>query len=100
MGGPRRNIASGCAVHGDCFTCPLSRCYLEMPDGMDGARREMSAILTDARHEAKVHEHLERATIMLDEGLSVAQAAERWGVTERTVFRYLSRHREHVRDEP
>lgn len=40
---------------------------------------------------------LERAATIFREDISIVEAAARWGVTERTVHRYLTLHREHRR---
>lgn len=99
MGGPRRNIPTGCAVHADCLTCPLSRCYLEMPGRMEEARRELADQREQYRAASRHQMFLDRAAVVFDEGLSTAEASQRWGVTTRTVLRYLSLHREHMRSD-
>lgn len=71
---------TGCEVSPSCLRCPLPRCKHDDPHGVRQQRQQ-------ARD-------LERARIIQAEGLTAAQAAERFGVAERTVFRILERCRD------
>ena len=70
---------TGCEVAGDCLECPLSRCKFDDMQWFIKYRR----MARDLRMAADIH----------GEGLSVAQAAERFSITPRTVFRVLRRCR-------
>lgn len=71
---------TGCEASPSCLTCPLPVCKYDVPGGVRQARR----LQADA----------ERIAVMEREGLMVAEAAERFGITERTMFRILERNRE------
>ena len=70
---------TGCEVAGSCLQCPLSRCKF---DDMEWF----------ARYRRMAHD-LRMAAVIHGEGLSVAQAAERFCITPRTVYRVLRRCR-------
>lgn len=70
---------TGCEVAGDCLECPLSRCKFDDMRWFIKYRR----MARDLRMVADIH----------GEGLSIAQAAERFSITPRTVFRVLRRCR-------
>ncbi|MXZ92765.1 MAG: hypothetical protein F4Z05_15015 [Chloroflexi bacterium] len=78
---PRSDIYhdTGCEVAGSCLQCPLSRCKFD----------DMEWFI---RYRRMAHD-LRMAAIIHGEGLSVAQAAERFSITTRTVFRVLRRCR-------
>ena len=68
-----------CEVAANCLECPLSRCKFDDMDWFVKYRR----MAQDLRMAAVIHR----------EGLSVTQAAERFSITRRTVFRVLNRCR-------
>ena len=70
---------TGCEVAGSCLECPLSRCKFDDMAWFVKYRR----MARDLRMAAAIH----------NEGLSIAQAAERFAITPRTVFRVLNRCR-------
>lgn len=70
---------TGCEVAGSCLQCPLSRCKFDDMEWFIKYRR----MAHDLRMVAVIH----------GEGLSIAQAAERFSITPRTVFRVLRRCR-------
>ena len=75
---------TGCEVARTCLECPLSRCkYDDM------------AWFTTYRRMAR---DLRVATAVHGEGLSIKEAAERFSVTPRTVFRILNRCRHAMRE--
>lgn len=51
------------------------------------------------RGESRTSLALERAATIFREGISIPEAAARWCVSERTVLRYLTLHRDHRRDD-
>ena len=66
---------NGCEIAPSCLECPLPRCHEELGGGIGQARRQLAV--------------LERAADIAAAGMSPAAAAERYGVSERTVFRWL-----------
>lgn len=67
----------GCHVHPHCLTCPLPQCIYDDPGWLQRERRrsrDQEVLLVREREE-----------------LSVPQLAHRFGISERTVFRILSR---------
>ena len=76
---------SGCQEAGvsSCLDCPLPRCVEEM------TAAERAALA--ARHREKWD--VERVRVIREEGLSVEDAAERFSISPRTVWRILARTR-------
>ena len=70
---------TGCEVADSCLECPLSRCKFDDMQWFIKYRR--------------MARELRMAADIYDEGLSIAQAAERFSVTPRTVLRVLRRCR-------
>ena len=70
---------NGCEVAGACLECPLSRCKFDDMAWFTTYRRRAR----DFRIAAAVH----------SEGLSIREAAQRFSVTPRTIFRVLKRCR-------
>ena len=66
---------TGCEIAPACLDCPLPRCKDELGNGIGDARRQVAT--------------LERVSIIRREGITAAVAAERYGVSIRTVFRWL-----------
>lgn len=64
---------TGCNLAPSCLNCPRPRCKYDVPD----ARGSLKA-------QAK---RIERAEEMARDQLTVKEAAQRWGVTPRTVMR-------------
>ena len=67
----------GCNLSPSCLECPLPECKYDAP----GREKERRRILEDQRMLA----------IIMREHLSSVEAAQRFGVTERTIFRIKSR---------
>lgn len=68
----------GCNLAPSCLNCPLPICKYDRPkqdQGSEGKQKD-----------------LETLKIMRSEGLTKVQAAKRFGVTERTIYRILSRN--------
>ena len=65
----------GCEVSLTCQTCPLERCRYEEPKGL----------LT-----IRMRERNSQIIALRDEGASVDEIAERFGLTRRSVFRVLA----------
>ena len=70
---------NGCEVAGACLQCPLSRCKFD----------DMAWFTTYRR----LARDLRVASVIRAEGLSVQEAARRFSVTPRTIFRILNRCR-------
>lgn len=68
---------TGCEVSTKCLECQLSQCKLDDPDWYYETRR----FLRDTA----------RYNYMQDNGLSTEQAAEKLGITSRTMFRIARR---------
>ena len=75
---------NGCEVAATCLECPLPRCKFDDMEWFGKYRR--------------LARDLRIASIIDEEGLSIADAAERFSITPRTVFRVLSRSREAMRE--
>ena len=71
---------TGCEVSPSCLNCPLPQCKYDDPIGFRRSRR--------------LARDLEVLTAMRVEGLTVEQAAKRFSVTVRTVYRIKGRCRE------
>ena len=70
---------NGCEVAGACLECPLSRCKFD----------DMAWFTTYRR----LARDFRIAAVISAEGLSVREAAQRFSVTPRTIFRILNRSR-------
>ena len=70
----------GCGVSESCLTCPLPQCRYDDP----GAYAEYQRRLRD--------QPIRNAVLV--EGLTVEEAAQRFSVTVRTVFRVIQRTKE------
>lgn len=66
---------TGCEIAPACLDCPQPRCKHELGNGIAEARRLVAM--------------LGRVSIIRNEGITAAVAAERYGVSIRTVFRWL-----------
>lgn len=75
---------TGCEVARTCFECPLSRCKFDDMAWFNTYRR--------LAHDFHI------ATAIHSEGLSVKEAAQRFSVTPRTIFRILNRCRRAMRE--
>jgi hypothetical protein len=71
---------AGCEVSDSCLNCPLPRCKYDDPVWYQKHRR--------------LAKDLKVLTVMRTEKLSVEEAAERFSVTVRTIFRIMRRSRE------
>ena len=71
---------SGCEVSSSCLNCPLPQCKYDDPTWFQRYRR--------------IARDLKVWSTMESEGLTVEEAAERFSVTVRTVFRIMRRCRE------
>ena len=70
----------GCEISPSCLNCPLPRCRHDIPTGIRG--------LKQAAKDFSVW------NAMQAEGLTVKEAAVRFSVSKRTVFRIMRRCRE------
>jgi hypothetical protein len=75
---------TGCEVASACLVCPLPRCKFDDMEWFAKYRR----LARDLRIVSTINA----------EGLSIAEAAERFSMTPRTVFRVLSRCREAMQE--
>ena len=75
---------NGCEVAETCLECPLPRCKFDDMEWFGKYRR--------------LARDLRITSIIDEEGLSIADAAQRFSITPRTVFRVLSRSREAMRE--
>ena len=75
---------NGCEVASTCLECPLPRCKFDDMEWFAKYRR--------------LAKDLKVAAIIRAEGMSIAEAAERFSITPRTVFRVLSRSREALKE--
>ncbi len=66
----------GCYIHPKCLTCPLPRCIYDEPDGGRAMLKEM--------RDQKL------LKVYRKEGLGVAELAERFGISKRSVYRIIS----------
>ena len=75
---------TGCEVARTCLKCPLSRCKFD----------DMAWFATYRRlaHDLRI------AAAINSEGLSIAEAAQRYSVTPRTILRILNRCRRAMRE--
>jgi len=71
---------TGCEVAGSCLNCPLPQCKYDDPGWYQKNRR--------------LAKDLKVFTVMQSEELTVEEAAERFLVTVRTIFRIMRRCRE------
>ena len=71
---------TGCEVSPSCLNCPLPQCKYDDPGWFQRHRR--------------IARDLKVWSTMRSEGLTVEEAAERFSVTVRTVFRIMRRCRE------
>jgi hypothetical protein len=71
---------TGCEISSSCLDCPLSRCKYDDPIWFQRHRR--------------FARDLKVLTVIQSEDLTVEQAAERFSVTSRTIFRIIRRCRE------
>ena len=70
----------GCELSPSCLRCHLPRCKYDVPrDGREEHRRERDRLLIEARYR---------------EGLPVGEVARKFGLSQRTVYRILRRHKE------
>ena len=74
----------GCSAHPTCLTCPFEVCRYDM------SRDAFEALL-------RRHRDRERIAIIEAESLTEEQAAARFGVTRRTIFRMMRRAREELK---
>ncbi len=75
---------TGCEVTSSCLVCPLSRCRYDDPAWYQRLRR--------AAKDMRVWRAVE------SEGLTAEEAAVKFSVTERTIFRMISRCKEALLD--
>lgn len=75
---------NGCEVAVTCLECPLPRCKFDDMEWFGKYRR--------------LARDLRITSIIDEEGLSIADAAQRFSITPRTVFRVLNRSREAMRE--
>ncbi|HZA24160.1 MAG TPA: hypothetical protein VFA32_16415 [Dehalococcoidia bacterium] len=75
---------TGCEVSDSCLNCPLPRCKYDDPVWYQKHRR--------------LAKDLKVLTVMQTEKLTVEEAAERFSVTVRTIFRIMRRCREASRE--
>ena len=67
----------GCELSPSCLNCPLPRCIEDIPRGKQRQIKEIR--------------NLEILRLFYEEGRSVKEIAEKFGVSERTVQRALKR---------
>ena len=67
----------GCEVSVSCLRCPLPQCKYDDPGWL--------------QREKRLERDQEVVTALREQGLSVAEAADRFSLSERTVFRILRR---------
>ena len=75
---------TGCEVARTCLECPLSRCKFDDMAWFNSYRR--------------LARDFHIATAIHSEGLSIKEAAQRYSVTPRTIFRILNRFRRAMRE--
>ncbi len=80
MGYKRPELPDGCHLHDHCLTCPLPECIYENED-------EPTAVTIRRLQDEQRVETIEQ------EELTTLEAANRFGVTERTVYRMMERIR-------
>ena len=72
-------IKDGCEASGSCLECPLPQCKFDDPAGYRTIKQKQK--------------DQERCKIIKEEGLSIEQAANRFGVSPRTMHRIKARMR-------
>ena len=72
-------IEDGCEASGSCLECPLPQCKFDDPAGYRAIKQRQK--------------DEERCKIIKEEGLSIKQAADRFGVSPRTMHRIKARVR-------
>ena len=72
----------GCEVSRSCLKCPLSQCKYDDPAGYQAFKQKQK--------------DQERFKIIKEKGLSNQQAADRFGVSPRTVHRIQARAQNHI----
>ncbi len=75
-------IEDGCEVTESCLECPLPQCKFDDPAGYRAIKQKQK--------------DQERCKIINEEGLSIEQAADRFGVTPQTMYRIQARVRTHT----
>ena len=75
-------LNDGCEVSRSCLKCPLLQCKFDDPNGYRIFKQNQR--------------DQEQLKIINEEGLSIEQAADRFGVTPRTMFRIQARARNHI----
>ena len=66
----------GCEASSSCLTCPLPKCKHDDPIWY--------------KQEQKKLRNIKVIQVQIDEGLNVTQLAQRFSLSERTIFRILS----------
>lgn len=69
------SVDAGCDLAPACLSCPLPSCRYDLPQGANTARHQLRM--------------LHRVAEIKTQGLSAEDAAERYGVSARTVYRWL-----------
>ena len=72
---------TGCSLLPSCLSCPLSVCIHDMSPGK---AHRVSAAIRDR----------EKVIAIQAGGLTAKQAAKRFGVRERSIYRIVARHKE------
>ena len=80
-----RQLDTGCEVSPSCLQCPLEKCRFDDPAWF--------------RQHQQWNQDLRVLKTMRVEGLTVGQAAQRFSVTTRTIFRTLRRCRDLAQEE-
>lgn len=75
----RRFGDDGCWLHDHCLTCPLPRCVFDVGTAQQLLQERVKARAVEIRRAVR------------EERLSIQQAAERFGVSVRTVARALAK---------
>lgn len=73
---------TGCKYFPSCLNCPLPECLYDNPQG-----------LAEYRAQQRLERDRSAVAIILRENLTAREAAERFGKTERTIYRILARWR-------
>ena len=73
----------GCVESPTCLECPLPQCKLDDPRWYRRLLRQRKDLMIIASIDTKGH----------SKGPAVAEAAARFGITERTVYRVIARNR-------
>lgn len=77
---------TGCKYFPSCLNCPLPECLYDNPDA-----------LADYRLQQRRERDLIVAAIIRNEGLTTREAAVRFQVTDRSIYRILRRSRDYER---